>query len=669
VADNDVATRVHALRREIEEHDKRYYLLDAPVISDAEYDRLLRELEDLEKKHPHLVTADSPTQRPGGAPLESFEPAVHLRPMLSLANVFDEEELAEFVARVTKGLDEAPMFVCEPKLDGVAINLLYENGKLVRAATRGDGTTGEDVTANARTIRTVPLELDEGHTEVPERMEVRGEIVISRTDFARMNEERDELGEPAFANPRNAAAGALRQLDSRITASRPLDLYVHSHGLVEPTTFASHGDFLTAAWRWGFRVHPEIRRARTVDEIVACYRRLESRRDRLADDIDGLVVKVDSLAQQNRLGELSRSPRWAVAYKFKPRQGVTRIKNIWASVGRLGTITPVAELEPVPVAGVTISNASLHNMDEIERKDIRIGDWVTIERAGDVIPYVVGPLAERRDGTERRFEMVDRCPACGSQVVRLEGEVAYRCTGRGCPAQIKETIRHFASKSAMDVDGLGEKLVANLVETGLVGSFADLYRLDAERLAGLERMGAKSAANVVAAIDASRTRPLGRLIYALGIRHVGEHAARVLARAFGSLDALAASDEQALTELDGIGPQMAASIRAFFDDERNRVLLADLVAAGIAPRTEAAEGHGPLTGKSFVLTGTLSIPRNRVKDCIQAAGGTVASAVSGKTDYLVAGEATGSKLKKARELGVEIVDEDGLWTLLGGRPD
>lgn len=668
MSNKSVAESVARLRREIDEHNRRYYLLDDPEISDAQYDRLLRELEKLEVEHPELVRPESPTQRPGATPLDTFDTFRHLRPMLSLANVFDDEELAEFIARTEKGLgDDAPsaVYVCEPKLDGVALNLLYEDGRLVRGATRGDGETGEDVTENARTIRTVPIELETpaGATS-PSRIEIRGEVVIGNRDFAALNRSRDEEGEPAFANPRNAAAGALRQLDSTITASRPLDLFVHSHGVVEGAEFDAHTEFLAAAGRWGFKVHPTVRRARNLGEIRAFYDHLTAERDDLDVEIDGVVIKLDSLAQRDRLGELSRSPRWAVAYKFKPRQAVTRVNKIVPSVGRLGTVTPVAELEPVALAGVTISNASLHNMDEVKRKDIRTGDHVLIERAGDVIPYVVESLKEKRDGSEKRFRMPRKCPACKSPVVRLEDEVAYRCTGRKCPAQLKETIKNYAGKTAMNVDGLGEKLIAALVDDGMVTSFADLYRLDATAVAGLERMGPKSAENLLAAIEESKTRPLNRLVQALGMRHVGESAATVLARAFGSLEAIAAAGVEELTALDGIGPEMAQSIEMFFADESNRELIRELSEVGVAPSAAPSATGSNLAGKSFVLTGTLSLPRNRVKDMIQDAGGNVVSGVSKKTDFLVAGENPGSKLKKAQENDVEIIDEAALLALI-----
>lgn len=664
---SDVAARIAGLRREIEEHNRRYYLLDSPTISDSEYDRLLRELERLEAAHPEHATPDSPTQRPGTAPVGAFATVQHLRPMLSLANVFDTEELEQWVDRVTKGLKRAEVtFVCEPKLDGVAVSLVYENGVLMRGATRGDGQTGEDVTSNVRTISSVPLEIPR-NAKPPRRIEIRGEVVIGLADFAKLNRQREEEGEPVFANPRNAAAGSLRQLDSTITASRPLKFYAHSTGLVEPRRADRHSAFLADAGSWGFQTHPRIRRAARFADIVAFYEKLASERDDLGVDIDGVVVKVDSIADQETLGEVSRSPRWAVAFKFKARQAVTKIRDIVASVGRLGTVTPVAELEPVALAGVTISNASLHNLDEIERKDIRIGDWVTLERAGDVIPYVVGPVLERRDGSERVFEMAAQCPSCGAKVVRREGEAAYRCTGTACPAQLLEKLRHFAGKNAMDIDGLGAKLIQQLVESGTVKGFADLYRLTAEELAELERMGPKSAANVVAAIDASKTRPLPRLIFALGIRHVGESAARVLARAFGTIDAIAAASVEDLEAIDGIGPEMAQSIRAFFHEEGGIALVTSLAKAGVAPAPVGGDASGLLAGKTFVITGTLSLPRSRVKDLIQASGGTVTSAISKKTDFLVVGEDPGSKLKKAEELGVAIVSEAELLAKIEGR--
>ena len=670
-AGGPAASRAFRLARELEEHNRRYYLLDDPAISDAEYDGLLRELEQLEAEHPGLRHPGSPTQRPGTAPLESFEPFTHLRPMLSLANLFDEQELGEFLERVDKGLSgEGCDFVLEPKLDGVAVNLLYEDGRLLAAGTRGDGRRGEDVTANVRTMASVPIELlaVDGR-ETPARLELRGEVVIAKADFARLNLDRDEAGEPVFANPRNAAAGSLRQLDSAVTASRPLVFYAHSHGVCEPAGFEKHSDFLAWAGRAGVLVHPRVRRRRGQSAILSWCRELERDREQLDVDIDGAVIKVDSLEQQRRLGELSRSPRWASAWKFKARQATTRLLAITPSVGRLGTITPVAELEPVNVGGVVVSNASLHNTDEIRRKDIRVGDLVVVERAGDVIPQLVSSLADERDGSEKRFRMPRKCPSCRSPIKRQKGEVAHRCNNRSCPAQLRETLRHFASRNAMDIDGLGEKLVAVFVDNGMVASFADLYRLDTEAVAALDRMGEKSAEKLATAIDGSRTRPLSRLLFALGIRHVGESAARSLARAFGSLDALARADEQALVDIDGVGPEMATSLLAFFADPANRTMLDELVAAGLRPTPEttlATSEASALSGKAVVLTGTLSIARNRAKDLVQAAGATVSSTLSKRTDYLVAGENPGSKLRKAEQLGVEVLNEDGLMRLLGG---
>ncbi|MFN2427877.1 MAG: NAD-dependent DNA ligase LigA, partial [Candidatus Binatia bacterium] len=575
--------RVLELRRLIAGHNEAYYQRDAPTVSDAEYDELMRELESLEQTHPELLDPSSPTQRPGAKPAAAFQPAPHLRPMLSLANVFDRASLEEFAARVRKAIPQDPVrYAVEPKLDGLALSLLYENGRLVRAATRGDGSVGEDVTANAHTVKNIPARLAASKQQpAPARIEVRGEIVIRKRDFAQLNSEREELGENVFANPRNAAAGSLRQLDPSITASRPLIFLAHSHGAIEPSDFDAHSSYLEAAVAWGFEVSPGAATYESIDEVEAYHAALESGRDGLEVDIDGVVVKVDARTQQEILGEVARSPRWAVAFKFKPRQAVTRVRNIFASVGRLGSLTPIAELEPVAVGGVTVSRASLHNMDEIERKDVRIGDLVTIERAGDVIPYVVGPIISERTGAEKKFVMPEQCPACGSPVARLDGEAAYRCSDRQCPAQFKEALRHFAGKGAMDIDGLGDKIVAQLADQRLVATFADLYRLDVATLAELERtperseddtdvaargprkaikVGTKTAEKIVAAIANSRVRSLDRLVIALGIRHVGESAARVLARKFGSIEALAEAEAAALTDIDGIGAEMAASI-------------------------------------------------------------------------------------------------------------
>jgi DNA ligase (NAD+) len=689
VASRKDRQRVAELRRLVTEHNEAYYQRDAPTVTDAEYDALFRELEELESANPDLADDSSPTQRPGTRPVATFGPVPHLRPMLSLANVFDRAGLEEFAARVAKALPNRNVdYTVEPKLDGLALSILYENGELVRAATRGDGTTGEDVTANARTVKSIPKTLAAKKGKpVPTRIEVRGEIVIRKEDFARLNSEREEQGETVFANPRNSAAGSLRQLDPSITASRPLVFFAHSHGAIEPADFESHSAFLAAAKAWGFLPSPRAKTFDSIDDVEAYHADLEAGRDALEVEIDGAVVKVDSRAHQEVLGEVARSPRWAVAFKFKPRQAVTRVNDIWASVGRLGTLTPIAELEPVNCGGVTVSRASLHNMDEVERKDVRIGDYVTIERAGDVIPYVVGPLVERRTGKEKKFVMPDRCPACGSPVSRVEGEAAWRCNDRQCPRQIKASLRHFAHKTAMDIDGLGDRMVAQLVDQDVVRTFADLYRLDAQTLAALERtpereetdddddgitrarkaikVGMKNAEKIVANIAASRERSLDRAIIALGIRHVGESAARVLARAFGSLEALADAKPEDLVDLNGIGKEMASSIALFFEDPGNRRMIGELAAAGVKPRMAAINTEGPLAGKSLVLTGTISIPRSRAKDLIQAAGGNVASSISAKVDYLVAGADPGSKVGKAEKLGIPIIDESELMRMIG----
>ena len=684
-ASKDVRQEIDRLRREIEYHNRRYYVLDAPEISDAEYDALFRRLQELEAGHPALRSDDSPTQRVGAPPAERFGSARHTLPMLSLANAMAEEEVVEFDQRVRRGLGiEAPVaYVVEPKLDGVAVELVYEKGRLVVGSTRGDGTTGEDVTANLRTIRSVPLTLapERGAPPVPARLEVRAEVILSKAGFQRLNAERAERGEPLFANPRNAAAGSLRQLDSRITARRPLDIFCHSAGTVlahgerehagtghhGAAPFSTHWQFLATLTRWGLKVNPLNRRAADVGVALARYRELAAARDDLPYEIDGVVLKVDDLAQQERLGQVSRSPRWAVAYKFKARQATTTVLNIVPSVGRLGTVTPIAELEPVQVGGVTVRNASLHNMDEVTRKDVRVGDTILLERAGDVIPYVVRVLPERRKGRPRKFHMPATCPVtgCGGRVVREEGEVAYRCINAACPAQLKSRIHHFASRGALDIDGLGEKLVDQLVETGAVHDFADLYGLRAADLAALERMAEKSAGNIVTGIERSKRPALDRLLYALGIRHVGEHLARVLAERFHDVRTLMDASEEDLLEVHGIGPEVAASVHHFFAEPRNRNLIERLLAAGVAPQAPPRPS-GRLAGKTFVLTGGLeSLTRGEAERRIVVAGGRVSSSVGKQTDYVVAGAAPGSKLAKAKKLGTAVLDEAGFLALLG----
>jgi DNA ligase (NAD+) len=693
----DVQREVERLRREIVHHNQRYYERDAPEISDAEYDALFRRLQELEAAHPAVRSPDSPTERVGAPPAERFATVRHTQPMLSLANAMSEEEVVEFDKRVRRALrtEEAVAYVAEPKLDGVAVELVYEGGRLVVGSTRGDGTTGEDVTANLRTIRSVPLTLRarRGAPPIPQRLEVRAEVLLSKAGFRRLNADRAERGEPLFANPRNAAAGSLRQLDSRITAGRPLEVFCHGAGAITGIAtsrggrgnaaagartaggdigsaralFASQWQFLETLRAWGLPVSDESRRCAGVAAALARYQELAVQREALAHEIDGVVLKVDDLALQERLGQVSRSPRWAIAYKFKAQQAETKILDIVPSVGRLGTVTPIAVLEPVAVGGVTVRNASLHNMDEIERKDVRVGDTILLERAGDVIPYVVRVITEKRKGRPRKFKMPTVCPVpgCGGAVVREQGEAAYRCINAACPAQLKSRIRHFASRNALDIDGLGEKLVDQLVERGLVHDFADLYGLDAATLADLERMAEKSAANIVRGIERSKKPPLDRLLYALGIRHVGEHLAQVLADRFRDVGAIMDATEEDLLAVHGIGPEVAASVRRFTSERHNRTVVERLLKAGVAPQAPKAP-TGVLAGKTIVLTGALdSLTRDEAERRIVAAGGRVGSGVSKQTDYVVAGADPGSKLAKAKKLGTAVLDEAAFLALIG----
>lgn len=659
---------IRKLSDEVAEHSYRYHVLDDPRITDSEYDELFRRLSRLEQEHPELALPNSPTAKVGGPPLERFTTVRHTLPMLSLDNITNRDELAEFEQRIQRFLKtEDPLdYVVEPKIDGIGVELVYEDGELAVGSTRGDGLDGEDITQNIRTIRSIALSLRRDGAAVPRRLAVRGEVFYPTEGFQRLNRQREEAGEYVFANPRNAAAGALKQLDSRITASRPLDLFCHGMGAVEPASFASHADFLAALQDWGLKPVPLTRVCGSVDEIVAYQEEMEGRRDELPYEIDGVVVKVNSLELQRRLGQIARSPRWAMAYKFKPRQSTTRILDIQPQVGRTGTLTPVASLAPVQLAGVTVRNASLHNMDEIQRKDIRVGDTIVIERAGDVIPYVVRVLAEERDGSERPFEMPALCPMCGSQVYREEGEAAYRCVGLSCPAKLKESLKFFGSRHALDIEGLGEKVIEQLVEKGLVSDSADLYRLEADTLASLERMGAKSAENLVRELERSKETTLSRFVTALGIRHVGEATAKVLAEHFGNLEGIMGADEEALTEVRDIGPEVAKSIAGFFADGGNRAVIEKLRKAGFRLKAEA-RAEGALSGKSFVLTGALAtMSRSEAQKSITALGGRVSGSVSGKTDYVVVGADPGSKASKAEELGVRILDEDGLRALLEG---
>jgi len=667
----DVKKRIAELHHSLHRHNYLYYVLDEPEVSDAEYDRLMQELAALEASYPELIKSDSPTQRVGALPLEKFETLPHTIPMLSLENAFNEEEVLAFDQRVRRFLktDLPVLYTAEPKLDGVAVEMVYEDGRLIEASTRGDGYTGELITANIKTIKTVPLVLFDGASvAVPMRIEVRGEVYIPVEAFKALNQERLHKGEPPFANPRNAAAGSLRQLDSRITAKRPLEIFCYGVGVVTDIEFASHWEILQALKVLGCRVSPDIKPRATLKEIVSYYRDLLNRRHEFSYEMDGIVVKVDDLTLQQRLGEKARSPRWALAYKFPATQETARVLKIDVQVGRTGALTPVAKLEPVSVGGVTVSRATLHNEDEIKKKDVRIGDTVLIQRAGDVIPEVVKVITTKRIGTEEPFRMPAICPICSSRVLRLEDEAVWRCVNANCPAQVKERIRHFASKRAFDIDGMGNKRVGRLVDKGLLKSYADLFFLDETTLAGLERMGEKSAENVIDAITRSKHITLARFIYALGIRHVGEHVALVLARSFKVLGALMSATVEDLMAIEGIGPQVSHSVRAFFDTPENqRNIERMLVDAGVTIATEDAETES-LAGMTIVLTGAIdSMTRAQIKDRIEALGGKVSSSVSQKTTYVVAGKDPGAKLDRAKALGVKILDERACIDLLASQ--
>ncbi len=664
--------RIGELRTEIEQHDYRYYVLDTPSVPDAEYDRLMRELQSLEAEFPRLVVPESPTQRVGGQPAEGFEEVRHRTPMLSLANAFSAEEIQQFHERVIKGLETGHVrYVAEPKLDGVAISLRYEAGRLVQAATRGDGATGENVTLNVRTINAIPLHLKQrgeqrGQSPVwPSTLEVRGEIYMPLAGFDAWNEQARREGVKELVNPRNAAAGSLRQLDPRVTAKRPLAFY--AYGAVATGGMPdSHFEVLQLLRAWGFPVNPEVRQVVDAQGCIACYIDLAAKRDTLPYDIDGVVFKVESRDQQETLGFVSRAPRWAIAQKFPAQEEVTRLLDIDIQVGRTGALTPVARLEPVFVGGVTVTNATLHNLDEIRRKDVRAGDWVVVRRAGDVIPEVARVVLERREGEPAEFQMPVFCPVCGSAVERIEGEAVFRCSGGlFCPAQRKQSIMHFVSRRAMDIEGLGEKLADQLVEKGLVNSVADLYRLTREQLAGLERMGEKSADNLLQELERSKKPDLDRLLYALGIREVGEVTARSLARHFGTLERITSASEEELIEVPDVGPVVAGHVHAFFQEAHNNEIIASLVQAGLQWKAvEVDQGEQPLAGQTWVLTGALGMPRAKAKNMLESLGAKVSGSVSGKTSVVLAGEAAGSKLKKAQSLGVEVIDEAAFLQLM-----
>ena len=656
-----IKKRIEELRAEINDHNYRYYVLDAPITSDAQYDKLLRELQQLEQDHPNLITPDSPTQRVGAAPAKEFGEVRHQVPMTSMDNAFDETEVRAWDERVRKGLatESEIIYTAEPKFDGSSISLRYENGVLVSAGTRGDGTSGEEVTQNLRTIRTVPLKLQ--GKGWPKIFEIRGEIVLPIKAFEQLNAEQLKQGGKLFANPRNAAAGSLRQLDSRITASRPLTFFPWGMGEVSDGSMEGTYSAMVTKWRdWGFRVTDLFRKVKGVDGCLLYYREIGAKRAQLPFEIDGVVYKVDAFAARERLGFTARAPRWAVAHKFPAQEETTIVEDILASVGRTGVITPVALLKAVHVSGVTVTNATLHNQDELERKDVRIGDTVIVRRAGDVIPEVVAVIREKRPKNARKWHMPKTCPQCGSEVVREEGEAAHRCMGGlYCPSQRMGALLHFASRRALDIEGLGDKLVAQLVESGLVKTVADLYRLNQEQLSELERMGDKSAQNLLDQIEKSKGATLPRFLHALGIPQVGEATALALAQHFGSLDTIMQADVETLQEVSGVGPNVAGEIHSFFQQKHNQDVIKALHKAGLDPEPLVISRKAlPLAGKTFVLTGTLSaMSRDEAKEKLSALGAKVAGSVSKKTDYVVVGEDPGSKADKAKELGVTMLSE------------
>jgi DNA ligase (NAD+) len=671
MADAKTKARVEKLRELVNHHNYRYYVLDSPEISDAEFDRLFDELAELEKKHPELVTPDSPTQRVGAEPSDEFRSVRHRLPMLSLNKVTSEEEFADFHRRVLElgGIKEADVeYVTEPKWDGLAVELVYEKGIFVQGSTRGDGVTGEDVTPNLKTIKSIPLRLSEEKKGIPKLLEVRGEVIFPKEEFEKLNRALAKAGEEVFANPRNAAAGAVRQLDPKITATRPLVFLAYGTGAIEGAHFDNHFDTMVAVKNWGFRTSREIRLCRTPEEIQKEFEKIKVARDKAPFEMDGIVVKVNQFKVQRRMGELSRSPRWAVAWKFPPQQAKTKVLDIIVQVGRTGTLTPVAVLEPVRVGGVEVSRATLHNEDEVAKKDIRIGDTVFIQRAGDVIPEVVGVDKSRRTGHEKIFKMPAKCPVCGSKAVRLPGEAATRCTGLACRAQLVERISHFVSKGGMNAEGLGFRWIEQLVENKLISDPADLYFLEKSDWMKLERMGDKLASNLTNAIENSKKPDLPHFLYALGIRNVGEHLAQVLARHFGSVEALMETSEENLTQVREVGPIVAKSITSFFSDAANRKVIEKLKKGGVVfPVYRQEKLPQTLSGYTFVITGTLeNFGRDEAKAELEKRGAKVSSSVSKKTSFVIVGENPGSKQADARRLGVKTIGEEEMAALLKG---
>jgi DNA ligase (NAD+) len=670
-AEKDVEKKIEALREKIRHHEYLYYVLDNPEISDLDYDKLMRQLKDLEAEHPALLTPDSPTQRVGGKPREGFVKVRHSSPMLSLDNTYNEDELRDWERRVHEltGRQEVD-YVCELKLDGMSLALVYEDGKLARGVTRGDGTTGEDVTLNVRTVRSIPLSIDKNKLKkagIPVDFEARGELLMPTASFKKINEEREKNGLPTFANPRNFTAGTIRQLDANITAERRMDFFPYILLQNGRTYFDRHSKTLSALGAAGFKVNPNHKLVHSMDEVWAFIQQWEGKRDSLPYEIDGIVVKVDRTGLQDELGFTGKAPRWAIAYKYAARAGITKLEDIRVQVGRTGKLTPVAMLAPVSIGGTTVRNATLHNMDEIERLGVKIGDYVQVERGGDVIPKVAKVIDDKDHprGT-REFVMPEKCPVCGTKVVRTEGEVDYRCVNANCPAKLLGTILHFASRGVMNIDGMGESLVNQLIEKGLVKNVADIYDLTKKDLLSLERFADKSAQNILDEIENSKKLPLERVIYGLGIRMVGERTAQFLAEHFGSMEALASASAEEFQNVNEVGPRIAESLVEFFGNLANRKLVERLGKAGLAFKGQKKERGTKLAGKTFVLTGTLAhFTRDEAKKMIEDAGGKVTGSVSKKTDYVVAGTDAGSKLDKAKELGVAVIDEKEMATLVG----
>ena len=669
---DQVKKEARKLQRQLTEHNHRYHVLDDPVISDIEYDQLLQRLIEIEKEFPEFSTPDSPTKRVGASPLSAFEQATHSVPMLSLDNAFKDEDVIDFHKRCIKNLNQENLFyIAEPKLDGVAVELKYENGVLVQATTRGDGTTGELITQNVRTIRSVPLKLHEAKFEAPSLLEVRGEVIITRSDFDRLNKIRLENEESIFANPRNAAAGSLRQLDSKITATRPLDIFVYGTGIAQGISFQTQSQMLEALKEFGFPVNSHIKSGLSIESVLTFYKELEALRDSLAYEIDGMVIKVDDISFQRQLGEKIKSPRWAVAYKFPAMQKTTTIKDIIVQVGRTGILTPVAILEPVNVGGVVVSRATLHNEDEIKRKDIRIGDTILVMRAGDVIPKVVKIIESQRKENEVSFKMPSHCPVCHSKIqkTKLDKSIINKCVNASCQAKLKERIKHFVSKKAFDIEGLGKKIVDQLVDEGMLKSFSDVFLLEKEKLTGLDRLGEKSATNLIHSIEKSKKISLRRFVYALGIDHTGEQAAKLISERFLTLKEIMETSEEILKEIKGIGPETASAVTQFFSNLENKGIIknitySDVIITNDQPSyTEFQDNL--FANKRIVLTGTLqTMTRSEAKKQLEKLGANITSSISAKTDFLIAGEKAGSKLAKARKFGIAILDETQLTALL-----